>query len=122
MPRNSVVKLTDLHLAILEIINNHIGFDARISRQQLRNELIWRGFEVKDRNMREQIEFLRTRAPGGAYICSTTSGGYWRARDLDELEKYIGQDERRAKGILYRLNRQRARATRAMTLSSLEVR
>jgi len=117
------IKLTDLHLAILEIINNHIGFDARISRQQLRAELIWKGFvDIKDRNMREQIEFLRARTPGGAYICSTTSGGYWRAKDLDELEQYIGQDERRAKGILYRLNRQRARATRAMTLSSLEVR
>lgn len=118
----SNVKLNELQIKIIEIINNHIGFDNRISRKQLCIELGWRGFEIKDRNMREQIEFLRTKTEGGAYICSTTSGGYWRARDLDELEKYIGQDERRAKGILYRLNRQRARATRAMTLSSLEVR
>jgi hypothetical protein len=112
-------KLNELQLTILEIINNHIGYDNRISRQLLCKELLWRGFEIKDRNMREQIEFLRSKAPGGAYICSTTAGGYWRAKDMAELTAYIEQDRRRAKMILARLRNQEMRASKAMTMVSL---
>jgi hypothetical protein len=114
-------RLTELQLVILEIINNHIGREEKISRHQLRKDLYWRGFSISDRAMRENIEYLRMNVPGGAYICSTTSGGYWRAKDLDELLQYIEQDEGRAKMILARTRRQKQRATRAMTLTTLPI-
>lgn len=105
-----------IELAVLQVLNDHRGFENRVSRTRLQalvsvvvNQM------VRDREMREAIERLRATKPEGAYICSTTSGGYWMATSIQELENYLAQDERRAKRTLMRISRQRMRAGKALT-------
>jgi len=113
--------LTNLHLCILTILNNHVGEENRIQRSELLEELQQFGFYISDSCMRKNIELLRCLS-WGAYICSSLKGGYWRAKNMNELMTYLEVDEGRAKSILYRLSRQRKYASRAMTMDSLPIR
>jgi hypothetical protein len=103
--------LTELQAQIIRIMTEHRGQEHRISRVELCRQLSKSmGRPVRDREMRIAIEVLRIEHPSGAYICSTTQGGYWYAESIDELEGYIAQDEHRAKRILARLRQQKLRA------------
>jgi len=113
--------LNPLQTLILEIIDQHVGEENKISRAELRRQLFTYGHNISDRNMRINIEFIRTNVPSGACICSTVKGGYWKAKDLVELTAYCEQDAQRAKKILVRTSRQLKRATRAMTLEQFTV-
>lgn len=118
----TISALNSLQMALLGILIRHVGKENKISRSALLDTLHRGGFSVTDQTMRKNIEILRF-LPEGALICSTTAseGGYWYAKNLDEVIGYIKQDERRAKSILYRLSRQQKRAARAMTMDSLPI-
>jgi hypothetical protein len=113
--------LNPLQTLIMEIIDLHVGEENKISRAELRRQLFAYGYGITDRNMRINIEFIRTNVPSGAFICSTVKGGYWKAKDLVELAAYCEQDAQRAKKILVRTSRQLKRATRAMTLDQFSL-
>lgn len=114
------LELTGIQEGIMEILKQHVGKNKKISRPALLGELLKRGIQIDDRTMRENIEFLRTKVTAGAFICSSTSGGYWLAKNLAEVLEYCDQDARRAKMILGRINKQRQRVTRAITLTPLD--
>jgi len=113
--------LTNLQIVILSILYNHVGEENRIQRADLLEELQQFGFYISDSCMRSNIELLRC-SSWGAHICSSLKGGYWRAKNLNELMTYLEVDEGRAKSILYRLSRQKKYATRAMTMDTLPIR
>jgi hypothetical protein len=116
-------ELTDLESSILSILANHRGVENRIKRaDMLRVVNMALKRRVTDRKMRAAIEQLRSDHLEGAFICSTTDGGYYRARNTEELNAYLKQDEKRAKMILSRISRQRQRATTALTQTPLPMR
>ena len=78
---------------LMSVLRGHTGKDTAISRQQLLDELRGFGIDTNDRTMRAQINLLRKQ---GALICSCGGhgGGYYLARNWNELEDYIGQELR----------------------------
>lgn len=116
-------EINELELLIIQVINQHRGSKNIIKRADMLKALV-NGLKrhVSDRQMRQAIEDLRTDHPEGAYICSTTAGGYYRAESPGELADYLEVDERRAKMILARISRQRQRAIMAMTQAPLPMR
>jgi hypothetical protein len=105
-----------LQSEILAVLAAHPDYDHRVKRKHLRTML-----GVSDRWMRSVIEDLRVNTPEGAYICSSTDGGYWLTRSVMELDRSLAQDEQRAKRILIRISMQRLRARQAMTNTSLSI-
>lgn len=82
------------------------GYTNRISRPALLSKLP----DISDRVMRAEIEELRRNDPDGAWICSSTDGGYWLAESLSELDSFLNQDAHRGHVILERVNAQRIHA------------
>jgi hypothetical protein len=108
--------MDEIQSNIMAILQEHKGFDSRIKRADLCARL-----GTSDRWMRAEIEDLRMNYPGGAYICSSTDGGYYLALTLGDLDRYLSQDEHRAKKTLARISRQRLRAGMAIINVSLPV-
>ena len=113
-------ELTALKQKILDLMRYYKGYETRVKRaDMLRSVNVAMRHGVTDRTMRRAIEELRYNNSEGAYICSSTDGGYYRARNATELNAYLDQDEKRAKMILARTSRQRQRAIGAMSQSEL---
>lgn len=104
--------------AILGILEKHVGEDARIGRDRLRIEVSLRlgggsfliSDQISDRKMRSLIEDLRFDDPQGAWICSSLKGGYFTARDFEELDRFTSADIHRAKKLFTRVRKQRETA------------
>ncbi len=77
-----------LERAMLRILEFHKGRENAISRGQLLKDLATHGFKVHEREARAMINLLRKK---GVEICSTGGGdgGYWLAKDSQELEEYL---------------------------------
>jgi hypothetical protein len=95
----------ELHLreAILLILARHVGRENRIPRpvllHQLRKCLEHR---VSDRRMRAAIEELRET---GTAICSSSSdGGYFLAKDVQEIELTIAEYKSRMESFNHTLS------------------
>lgn len=108
--------MDEIQSKIMQALQEHKGFDNRIRRGDLCRQI-----GTSDRYMREEIEDLRTNHTDGAYICSSTDGGYYLARTLGDLDRYLSQDEKRAQHTLARTRRQRLRAGMAMSNVSLPI-
>jgi hypothetical protein len=80
-----------LDRATLRVLSSHIGRELAISRVELVTDVGLLGFKVHERAERAQINQLRKQ---GYPICSTggEGGGYFMARDWDELEEYIERE------------------------------
>ena len=78
---------------LLRTLHFHIGKNKAIPRSDLLEKLKMMGWETNDRTMRSQINLLRKQ---GALICSCGGhgGGYYLARNWNELDDYIGQELR----------------------------
>jgi hypothetical protein len=87
-----------LERKILRILSYHTGRENAISRAALLAELARYGFDYTeakdDRPVRLAINLLRKEK--GIPICSAggLNGGYWIAKDWDELEDYLNQEVR----------------------------
>ena len=75
--------------ALMSTLKFHVGRDNAIPRSALLEHM--KPFSICDRVMRAQINLLRKQ---GALICSCGGhgGGYYLARDWNELEDYIGNE------------------------------
>lgn len=94
----------------LDILQNHVGLDRRITSKSLLNELN-KAVKTDNRTMRTAIENLRQTQPG-SLICSTTKngGGYFIAASKTELDDYLKQDEHRCFKMWNRIKKQRQAA------------
>lgn len=101
---------TAIQEQLLSILALHRGANQRISRTDLLAALQRRAGAVSDREMRSVLEELRRSHPRGAWICADLRGGYFMARDENELARYLGSDERRAHKLLHRVATQRKAA------------
>jgi len=99
-----------LAIQILNILSAQRGPQMRMLRSELLEELQRRMVDVADREMRAAIEELRSAHPQGAWICADMRGGYFMARDEEELGHYLQSDENRAAHLLQRVRNQRATA------------
>ncbi|MDP6771279.1 MAG: hypothetical protein QF704_11335 [Anaerolineales bacterium] len=96
---------------VLDILQNHLGFDNRISSRELLTTLNM--YEhISNRHMRLAIENLRQNHPIGARICSTTRqrGGYFLAEDQQELTDYLETESNRCIQMWQRIRKQRMNA------------
>jgi len=83
------------HRDLLDCLNRHLGFtDKRI---------------IGDRKMRDLLEEVR-KEERGAWVCATLEGGYFMAKDLDELDDYTQADLNRAYALFNRVRTQRNHA------------
>jgi hypothetical protein len=96
----------ELQEAILLELSAHRGVDRRISRRDLLKE-VREKVSTSDREMRAAIEELRRGHAHGVWICADLRGGYFMARDADEIEAFLSSDERRAQRLLERVRLQR---------------
>jgi hypothetical protein len=86
---------------ILEIIKSHIGEAHAITRGELLDMLLKRGYKLDDRKMRDAISNLRKSFDEGAKICSYQNGkGYFYAETKEEFLKYIQPQKNRGRTIL----------------------
>lgn len=106
----SMSELNTVAKQIIQILSSHKGPEARILRRDLLAELQEEIGDVADREMRAAIEELRRMDRMGAWICADIRGGYFMARDEEELNRYLQSDERRAANLLVRVRNQRETA------------
>lgn len=90
------MEMSPLHIAVIKILIRHRGYENRIKRADLLDQV----------NRRLEIEWLRTYHKAGAYICSSTAGGYWMAATEKELRKFLQQDRDRAVKLFFRTSQQ----------------
>lgn len=103
---NSVVE------KILVILLDHVGEAKKINRRDLLKMINENAdTPIKDRRMRDLIEWSRGHHPAGAFICSNTSGGYWYAETRGELDSHLRQDSARVKKMSHRISQQRKAAS-----------
>ena len=95
---------------ILTILSAQRGPEARMLRSEILEELRLLMVDVSDREMRAAIEELRRGHAQGAWICADMRGGYFMARNEEELDRYLQSDEKRAAHLLQRVRIQRAAA------------
>ena len=101
--KSSIEGLADV---VVRLLQSRIGEENRISRSRLLNEVQQICPDVSDRVLRMAIEFARKSAGDGSRICSTTRGGYYLAKDRDELCRYLAQDWSRVSKLSKRLKSQ----------------
>lgn len=107
----------NLHDAILTVLECHKGKENRIRREDLRWTASGKagctvGCPFSDREMRQAIEELRREHPIGALICSSSGvGGYWLAKDYDEVQASYNEERRRALTLMVTM-RKRLHAAR----------
>ena len=77
------------------------GADNAISRHDLLNVVRSAFGEVSDREMRRMLEYSRQN--GNIIINFQNGKGYFRPDSKEEIEKYIRQEEARAKTIHFNL-------------------
>jgi hypothetical protein len=77
-----------LDRAVLRVLSFHVGRDQAISRGDLVVAIAQHGYFMHERAVRAAINLLRKQ---GQPICSTggEDGGYWLAKDWDELDEFI---------------------------------
>jgi hypothetical protein len=98
-------------LAIVLIMDGHVGKANSIRRLDLLKTLRESFPGASDRAMRLSIEYARHNMTLGAWICSTNKGeGYYRAADRGELLAYYESEKGRALSILARIHKQVSRA------------
>ena len=105
--RKAITMISPLKSQILLILSAHRGPERRISRANLKGELNERLASVTDREMRAAIEDLRREHAQGAWICADMRGGYFMARNAQEIEGNLASDERRAQRLMERVTLQR---------------
>lgn len=99
---------------LLIILSEHSGHKNRISRRDLLDRLnrhlgITDKRVIGDRKMRDLLEEVRNEKKG-AYICATLEGGYFMAKDVDELDDFTQSDLNRAYALFNRVRTQRTHA------------
>lgn len=112
MPDDHFELVCEIVMGILSL-NAH-GINNKISRFELllhTKDILYRrgyAYRVSDRYIRRAIEHLRTTHPQGALICSTMTkgGGYYLAQNMDELQEYLGSEERRAISVFRKVRKQ----------------
>jgi hypothetical protein len=79
--------------AVLRVLGFHIGRENAVGREALVMAVHKLGFPVHERVVRACINQLRK---DGNMICSTGGfdGGYWIARDWEELNEYLDRELR----------------------------
>jgi hypothetical protein len=87
-----------LERAIRRVLDFHVGRENAISRSQLISDLARMGFnylDKDDRPMRACINQIRKSGTPGSWICSTggLGGGYWLAKNQEEMEEFINHEE-----------------------------
>lgn len=87
-----------LERAIRRVLSFHVGRENAISRSQLISDLARIGFDYidkDDRPVRICINQIRKSGTPGSWICSTggVGGGYWLAKDQEEMEEFIEHEE-----------------------------
>ncbi len=87
-----------LERAIRRVIEFHIGRENAVSRSQLISDLAIMGFDYidkDDRPIRGCINQIRKSGTPGSWICSTggLGGGYWLAKNQEEMEEFIEHEE-----------------------------
>lgn len=87
-----------LERAIRRVLEFHTGREQAISRSQLITDLARMGFnyiDKDDRPIRGCINQIRKSGTLGSWICSTggVGGGYWLAKNQDEMEEFIEHEE-----------------------------
>lgn len=99
--------------ALLRTIQEHVGEENAISQEELLKEMRGHFEHVSNRDMRDQIMYLRFNVFAGAWICSKTStgGGYYIAADDAELKKYYDSEKKRALMIISKIEKQIRRAS-----------
>jgi hypothetical protein len=104
-----------LKLSITTILNFHKGEENKINSSTLLNKLksrylLYKGKPLIMRNigLRNLIRELRT-TPEGCMIMATrkAGGGYFWARDVDEVEQHTGADLKAAITLINRTRKQR---------------
>lgn len=96
---------------LLDILSQHVGHERRIDRAALKVSLSERlRAAVSDRKMRDLINEMRRSEPLASHICGSLEGGYFTAKDDDELDAFLRPDENRAHDILARVSAQRRNA------------
>lgn len=99
-------KKPEIENAILEILQDHVGFDDRIRRLELLAALRYKlEYRIGDRLMRRSIESLRNTVRGCNIVATNESrGGYFIAADPDELSRFLAADHAHAINILSRIS------------------
>lgn len=87
-----------LERAIRRELEFHVGRENAVSRSQLISDLASMGFDYidkDDRPIRACINQIRKSGTPGSWICSTggLGGGYWLAKNLEEMEEFIEHEE-----------------------------
>lgn len=103
---------------IYDVLKRHRGKEKPISRGALLGKVNMELSIVappavipSDRKLRAYINWLRFNTKWGAWICATLKGGYFLARNIEELLEYLAPDRRRALNILARIAAQEKLAT-----------
>ena len=101
---------------LLQIVSDYRGPENRIRRSVLLAKmnicLGWDGKTrriISDRVMRDLLEELRHELRG-TYLCGSLRGGYFMARDNQELDRYTQPDLNRANKLYQRVKTQRTNA------------
>lgn len=104
---------------LLIILSEHSGHENRIKRRDLLDRLnhhlsfneisIFERRVIGDRKMRDLLEEVRNEKRG-AWVCAALEGGYFMAKDVDELDDYTQADLNRAYNLYNRVRTQRNHA------------
>lgn len=126
---------------LLEILAVHKGPDNKISSRDLQlqlsayliteqlkigfwdknGQIVSNNF-INERKMRDLLTWLRANnMEGGQWIVAHTSGGYFTARNLKELKKYLAPDMKAARSHYYRTGRQLKNAGLDISTQQMEL-
>ncbi len=80
-----------LDRAVLRVLSYHVGREKAISRGDLVVAIAQHGFFMHERAVRAAINLLRKQ---GQPICITggEDGGYWLAKDWEELNEFLERE------------------------------
>jgi len=79
-----------LSYAIIEVMDGHYGFENRIHKSLLLNNVNFKtGFKMGDRTFRKYMEYLQTHDEKCSMICTTNKngGGYFIVSTLDQFRQ-----------------------------------
>lgn len=75
----------------IKITDIPYGEDNKISKKELMNK-----YKITESEFREELKRLRTE---NLILTDTTAGGYWRTKDINELEEMMNKFEHKKKEI-----------------------
>jgi len=108
--------IEDIGRIIIEIVSDHEGEMNKILLGDLlraiNSRLALNVPRVGARTFRQALNYVRANTDAGAWICATRKGkgGYFIARNPDELDQYTRADLADAQSTIQRIRTQRRRA------------